>query len=346
MFLPRHLAASLVALAFAACSTPNPIHDAATDAAPADVIDVVDSGPPPPPPMLTGPCMMDSDCPSGQTCLLNTNGWPGGFCSASCTRDSDCPFSGVSYVAAVCRPVPGSTDTTTHCLRQCLNGFDCGRAGYTCVKASDTATSGVCVPSCTTDSCGTGARCNEWTGQCEATSVTYPPAGADNGQQCMHSGAMSECRSAQCAAQVNSSGVQSGWNGGYCVSSCALSAGWNSTSFFSGDTLPQSNCPSGSVCFPSTNDEAEQGPGQCFRGCMMDSDCRAAEGYFCKRSFEVARIDAASHTVHFVQTPPFTNGVCLPVDCVNDTSHPCPTGFTCSMRTDANGSPYGRCIPM
>ncbi len=341
MFLSRPLVACVVTLVCAACSPPPVTTDAATEAA-ADVAPV-DAPPdvPPPPPMLTGPCLSDTDCPEGNTCLLNTNGWPGGYCTVSCGRDIDCDTH-LPYIAAVCRAPPGTTART--CLRQCLNGFDCARPGYTCVKPTDTATSGVCLPSCTATSCGDGARCNEWTGRCMATTATYPPAGVDDGEPCTMSGTASECRSRQCIAQVNTAGTQSGWNAGYCISDCALTAGWNSTDLFTGDTFPQANCPSGAICFPSTNDTAEQGPGQCLHECTADTDCRAAAGYICRRTFNLVRFRPYPMTVLVPHT--WNNGFCQPMDCLNDTSHHCPTGYTCDSRSDGNGGMTGRCIPM
>ena len=342
MLLSRTTFLATIAFVFGfACSPPVNNNDAAADAQTEDATDVVvDTGPPPPTPMLTGACMADTDCPDGATCLLNTDGWPGGMCSHTCARDLECD-TGVSYIYSVCRPLPGSTGPARNCMRQCLNGFDCGRAGYTCLKASDTAQSGVCVPSCTADSCGEGARCNEWTGQCMATSATYPPAGADDGQPCAMA---SDCRSGACIAQASATGVQSGWNGGYCASSCAIPSGWNSTSLYAGDTFPQGNCPSGAICFPNSSDYAEQGPGDCYDGCTMDSDCRAAQGYYCRRTFNLGRIDA-QHNVTFVPHT-WNNGFCAPVDCLNDTMHPCPTGYMCESRSQAGGGMYGRCVPM
>lgn len=311
--------------------------DAAPDVAPVDAQPDV----PPPTPMQTGPCRSDAECPTGNTCLLNTQGWPGGYCTATCARDIDCD-TGVGFIFAVCKPPPGSTTRT--CLRQCLNGFDCNRPGYTCVKATDTATSGVCLPSCTADSCGQGARCNDWTGRCQTDAATYPPTGVDDGEPCTQSGATSECRSHQCIAQVNSTGAQSGWNAGYCLSDCALTTGWNSTDLYTGDTFPRANCPMGAICFPSTNDTAEQGPGQCLHECTADADCRTAAGYICRRTFNLVRFHPYPMTV--LEPHTWNNGFCQPMDCLHDTAHHCPTGFTCDSRSDGNGGMTGRCIPM
>jgi hypothetical protein len=344
MLLRHLLSASVVALGFVACS-PTMVADSGTPDVQTveDVVDVpVDMGPPPPPPMLTGPCMADTDCPEGDTCLLNTDGWPGGTCTRTCGRDIDCD-TGISFIAAVCRAIPGSGSVDRTCLRQCLNGFDCGRPGYTCIRPSDTATSGVCVPSCTADSCGTGARCNDWTGQCQAESEPYPPTGQENGQPCTGTATANDCRSHACVPSANA-GTPSGWNGGYCYSSCAIPTGWNSTSLYAGNEFPQSNCPSGSICFPNSGDYAEQGPGDCYKECRADTDCRQAEGYFCRRTFNLIRL----HPDHTTYAEPHTwdNGFCAPVDCLNDTMHPCPTGYTCATRTDSGGGMYGRCLPM
>ena len=293
-----------------------------------------------PPPMLLGGCATDSDCVAGDACLTELNGWPGGTCTRACDRDFDCD-TGVPGVSGVCRVPAGATQKT--CLRECLNGFDCGRDGYTCIKVPLTANSGVCQASCTDASCSQGTRCNHWTGRCQAMSVAYPPTGNDNGQVCTRSGANSECRSGMCVSELAQTTNQpTGWIGGSCISACALPVGWNSTSLYAGTAFPQGNCPAGSVCFPVDN-VAERDPGQCFEECRSDSDCRASEGYRCRRTFLLSRLDA-QHNVYYVPHT-WDNGFCRPVDCVNDAGTSCPTGFACETRTRAGGGgDYGVCV--
>jgi hypothetical protein len=324
-------------LALAACNgggTTTDSGDAAADSpAPQDV--VADEGGPPPTPMLLGPCAQDTDCPSGLglMCTQNTSGPPGGLCTTTCVRDSDCPTDpNFSFISAVCRLVNG----TRVCVRECLNGFDCGRDGYTCIKATPSATTGICTPSCSSTDCGAGARCNDWTGLCMSMSAPYPPAGVDDGQPCTRTGAGSECRSSHCIVPTATSGLPSGWNNGYCISTCRLTDGWTDTALYTGTSFPQSNCPTGAICFPNSNDLAMDGPGECFHGCMQDSDCRASEGYYCHKTFGLIRLHP-DHTTYVVNHT-WDNGICEPVDCLNDTSHPCPSGYTCQTQNRTQGS--------
>jgi hypothetical protein len=322
-----------LAAALAACSPTPPVTDAG-DAA-ADVVDVdvaVDQGPPDGPLMspLFGRCRDDADCPEGGTCLLNTQGYPGGFCSRVCTSSSECD-PGIQGVAGICTLV----GSRRMCMRECLNGFDCGREGYTCVDV--TSSISVCQPSCSPDGCGAGARCNVWTSRCEPLTAPDPPPGRANGEPCTAAGAMSECRSQLCIRATDQSGAYSGWNNGLCVSACTIPLGYSSGNFWNGEEFPQSNCPTGSVCFPNGS-YSERDQGLCLQGCRSDSDCRASEGYFCRRTFP--RGMTGSHT--------YANGVCLPVDCINDRMHPCPAGYTCETRRRTVGGQtqtYGVCRP-
>jgi hypothetical protein len=82
------------------------------------------------------------------------------------------------------------------------------------------------------------------------------------------------------------------WTGGYCRSFCAAPVEPQA-----GVALARSDCPVGSVCL-LTNELSSAGT--CLRECTSDSDCREAEGYYCRRTFGD------------VTTP---KGVCSPSHC-------------------------------
>jgi hypothetical protein len=320
---------ALAAAALAGCPS-NPSVDSGVDAPAADTApdQSVDTFTPLMS-TLFGRCRLDADCPADSTCLLNTQGYPEGFCSRTCTRDSECEVE-VPGHAGVCV----SVGSRKMCMRECLNGFDCGREGYTCVAVSNRYS--VCQPSCVAGGCGAGAQCNLWTSQCEPEG-TPAPTGNQNGEPCTTTGEGSECRGQLCIRATDSTGKYTGWNNGACVSSCALPLGYNSSTLFAGDDFPQGNCPTGSICFPNGDGYAERDPGLCLGACRSDSDCRVGDGYYCRRSFQLVR-----------GTRTFGNGYCAPVDCHNDTSHPCPSGYECQRRTSSSGGQtqtYGVCIP-
>lgn len=318
MVSSRSTLATLLATMLVAC-TPAPSPSDASDATAGDVVmDATDVFVPWMSPLF-GRCRMDADCPEGSLCLRNTDGYPGGFCTRICTSDDDCN-PGIEGVSGVCQQV----GNRRLCMRQCLNGFDCGREGYTCVGAQygrNTIDPGVCQPSCDMNNCGSDARCNFWTGRCEPLTAPSPPPGNDNGQPCSMSGMGSECRSSICIRATNTqTGAATGWNNGSCVSICSLPPGYSAGAFWPEEEFPRGNCPEGSICFP-TESLAERDEGLCLRACRTDRDCRTSEGYYCRRTF-----------TRGMRPYTWQNGVCLPVDCLNDRDHPCPSGYVCETQ--------------
>jgi hypothetical protein len=99
------------------------------------------------------PCSTDSQCDrvGGQaTCVL---GFPGGYCSRTCSSNANCP-------------------TGTFCLNNiacvvaCGPGDHCGRAGFACSAVPGLGTAKWCHPSCAL-SCPTGQTCNPTNSQCQ-----------------------------------------------------------------------------------------------------------------------------------------------------------------------------------
>ena len=127
-----------------------------------------------------------------------------------------------------------------------------------------------------------------------------PGLGAENGEACT---VADDCRWAEAASEHVPACLPgdrpgdwpnpAGWTGGYCASACA-----RPPAIETGVALEQRECPSGSLCTPMS---AEPGDaydfGICLRACETDADCRADEGYFCRRDWGLS-----------VETP---NGVCM-----------------------------------
>lgn len=347
------------------CSDPAPVTPDAGN--PVDVpvatdegspVDVpVDMGRPPRAPgPLYGPCDSDAECRDEMTCRRAADtGYPGGQCNRECTRDDDC----VLFSAGGVKPVDGfcqAADAAGHryCGRVCTNGIDCERDGYTCVGINQGRINAVniCVPVCTATSCTDGTECNHQTGRCRAADAP-PLTGRTLGQSCVTNTdpAMTPatvCQSGLCNPQIvrDSAGnpVQTGDNGGYCISRCILPSGYNSSTLWNEPELPQSNCAAGGVCFPARY-YAEGDLGICLPGCNSDSDCRVSEGYGCRRTFRVSA----------TRTRTFTRGYCAPIDCVMpsaDAGAPadggvnrnCPTGYSCVTLT-RSGQTLSRCLP-
>jgi hypothetical protein len=146
---------------------------------------------------------------------------------------------------------------------------------------------------CRQEECATGELWNPWTHACQAASLACPPPGQDNGGRCTTD---AECRS-------NGSGVpdrplcitQNGAD--FCSSYCVAPVDFGAT-----DSFARGDCPEGSVCFRHSQFTAGEYVDRCVPECRDDSDCRTADGYYCRRTFE-GRV--------------YENGYCSPAHCVS-----------------------------
>jgi hypothetical protein len=285
------------------------------DSGPADT-GAPDTGPS----TLFGPCSTDDQCP-GPDAYCRTaveDGVPGGQCVRRCAitamgmPDRTNCEDPVEEIYHVCWQFEGEEPT---CEERCLNGADCVREGFTCVGQGSFGLGdvGICVPVCTTDEqCGAGAECNRYSGRCIAEGTL--PTGSENGDMCDND---SQCISDNCIMETNM-GTPTGWTRGYCIGVCILPVGYNSSTFYTdageGPGLPQGTCPDGDVCFP--NGSLNRGDqGACLEACSTDADCRADQGYYCRKSYQTG---SGMYT--------FDTGACFPIDC---SVTPCPTGYTC-----------------
>ena len=266
---------------------------------------------------LLGACFEDRQCPgTGAFCRTADQGFPGGQCTNPCMDRTDCD-DGAVYNDCLLR----TGASARACEAYCRNGSDC-RAGYTCQVTSAAGapvTSGLCVAVCATDAeCGGTSQCDAYTGRCVPHGMVGT-AGALTGDACTGAAA---CRSGDCRLATEN-GTATGYVQGYCQSLCRLPAGYNTSNFFSGDTLPAAGCVGDAVCIPGGNALGLNDLGVCLRSCTSAGDCRA--GYTCAQTQQ-------GHT--------FTNGFCIPFDCATQA---CPAGSTCHQMADAQGRAFGRC---
>ncbi len=338
----------LLSLGCSSSTSTTPTTDAGTaDTGSADVaVDTgpVDTGPPPRTPQaIYGACRNDAECADGNTCLTATNtGMPSGQCNRECTTDDDCVLmTGGQAVDGYCQPA--NAGGHRYCARVCVNGIDCERDGYSClgINAGTIHAVNICIPICTDATCTEGTICDHETNRCRVPGDGGTPPGRTLGQTCVANNdttatPATTCRSSLCSPQVvpDSQGhpYQTGFNGGSCYTRCILPQGYNSSNIWPMQTLPQSNCPDSAVCWINST-MAEGDIGICLPSCMSNSDCRASEGYECRKQFKVG-----THTYTF------DNGICTRIDC-SVTGHACPTGYMCRITHPTATTSTGQCIP-
>ena len=266
---------------------------------------------------LLGGCFEDTQCPgNGAVCRNADHGYPNGLCTIPCTDRTVCD-DGAIYNS--CLQLRG--ETSRLCVGFCRSALDC-RPGYTCQVTSAQGApmmEGYCIPVCGTDAeCGGTSQCDPYTGRCVPHGMVSTN-GAVTGAMCADNSA---CRSGQCRMAMEN-GRLTGFVNGYCESLCRIPTGYNTSNYFTGDTLPQGTCAGSAVCVPGGSEQGVNDLGVCLAACTSGADCRP--GYTCHQTIQ-------GHT--------FTNGYCLPMDCLHAM---CPTGFTCHMAADARGNAYGIC---
>lgn len=263
-------------------------------------------------------CTANSQCTTGECRIL---GFPNGYCTKSCSANSDCPSgsrcgadpndsSGTSKVCLeACAPAGSAASCRTDyvcdqhnvsggggCVPECnsaitcgaattcdARGFCCGANGYACCDGT----------SCDTGlSCGTNGYCKPASAPDAGTSTNQPigAACASNSNCasgiCVHEdpGGSSSCSTGPC------------FPGGYCIDDCTSSA-----------------CPSGSSCSPYLAANPV-----CLKNCSQpgtSNGCRS--GYVCDKNW----------------IPNVTQAICVDAcnsdaDC-NSATLDCSGGFCC-----------------
>lgn len=196
-------------------------------------------------------CEADGDCATGM-CLTSIPGSfgsaamdaPGGYCSATCTTNTDCGEGGVCSGAFP--GFGGAAATPGRCMQSCESAEDC-RDGYRCVNALGMAPSGNPMDP-TAALLGPNA--------CQPTPATTKLTDGVTGKACAED---KECGQGRCAK----SEMMMTYPDGYCTGAC----------------LQDADCGAGGSC---TLPAIGSGAGSCYSSCQTngDSDCR--KGYRCR----------------------------------------------------------------
>ena len=200
-------------------------------------------------PALTGvglECAHDFQCGTSASCLGQSWGFPGGYCTISC-EDGSCPDN------SVC----DSFQRYDVCFASCETRGDC-RDGYDCLASSTGET--ICMPSCTVLGCEPGERCDEATGDCFHDGPSIP------GGPCASS---LECSMDGWCLREERFGILDGFCGVRCDddSPCPLDFSCVKMSYFSfclESCAQESDCRQGFTCHPS---ETDPSVGLCWENC-------------------------------------------------------------------------------
>ena len=110
------------------------------------------------PQALGGVCSGDDQCRTG-LCLVH---YAGGYCSALCDRDEECPDRGACF--------PDPEGDARVCWKRCFYDTHC-RADQFCAEQAE-----LCVPRCRPGDCKPGYRCEPTSGRCEPDFYTCEPS--------------------------------------------------------------------------------------------------------------------------------------------------------------------------
>ena len=149
-----------------------------------------DGGTPTSLPDLGKACAGPADCTGGTTCLaatgkiiLGTEAPANGYCSRSCTTDTDCAGSGICLDVSA----SGATTAVGYCFQTCTFGGPSGSVkchgrtdvGCLTIDSMTTPTTDICYPVCSQDSdCPTGRKCDLSESLCADTAATGDPLGS------------------------------------------------------------------------------------------------------------------------------------------------------------------------
>ncbi|HET9933178.1 MAG TPA: hypothetical protein VFQ35_20885 [Polyangiaceae bacterium] len=223
-------------------------------------------------------CVNDSACGANLWCYDQPD-VPQGFCTADCTRNSDCERLSPGSVCALdqmegfclqgCSVGSGSV---TKCQQRddftcrlfavdpgtvCRGDADCAAIGPAYFCSSNTCIATACLPTCANDAeCGTG-YCDLGSGYCADTK----PVGLPLGSACDVSAAPDPCAGTCIGDTAGTFSLCSG----YCNLGLATSCGWDGTG----------KADAACLFAPAFNDSPGAGDaGFCAQLCDCNSDCQ------------------------------------------------------------------------
>jgi len=234
---------------------------------------------------------------------------PEGYCTVDCLGGFfDCDDQ------SICEELG---DQAYYCLDGCLtdNGNGDCRADYRCsarpaIINADGREVGVCVPKCERDAdCEAGRRCVTETGDC------VPRGERSTGDGCNNNGS---CNGGLCLKNTE-------FRGGYCSAQCSSQFG---------------DCEPGSEC--ATVD----GAAVCLSACEDSGDCRADEGYICRKIGERADANGDVQSVNGCVPKCQSDAACgdgkycdsVEGVCKDGAGDPNPTGAFCAGDADCQNS--------
>lgn len=190
-------------------------------------------------------CNQDFQCGMGGSCLFESMGFAGGYCTTSCT--DTCPGD------ATCL----QTRNGGYCLDSCTKIDDC-RPGYDCLSPSSGPA--VCLPSCTVDGCVQGETCNTTTGVCFHNGPTHPGGSCTADLDCADNGwCVDQLPDGYCLVEctVDADCVE----GHYCIELGMFAACLQTCT-------RNTDCRSQYSCWPEAD-----GTASCWASCTSTDDC-------------------------------------------------------------------------
>lgn len=285
--------------------------------------------------LYSGDTFPQANCPTGAVCFPTNGTGVGeeGVCLAGCMADTDCRvgegyfcertfrLSRLQCASTVC-VCPAGGPCGGHCRDFNTDAANCGACGAAC-GAGQVCNIGTCGDNCSaglTNCDGSCVSLQTDANNCGTCGNACPAGIACTAGMCTCPPGQVSCNGT--CANLSSDNANCGACGHACESAQHCSAGVCSAQCVS----PTTSCSG--VCTNTAQDVANCG--SCGHACAAGGSCACS----------AHQVVAVPHT--------WNNGICQPIDCLNDTTHHCPTGYMCQTITTSSGGQtqmYGRCVP-